>query len=105
MALSGVKPEDPKCNSPEILNGYIFVVDASATAYSIQASCSGGNVQSGGLVDLPLGINLSISAGPLMFKVIGSGTNISGEDTILTISQSVTSNSRTITVGPGGDIK
>ncbi len=105
LALSGVKPNDPKCNSPELLNGYIFVIDSSGTAYSIQSSCTGGNVQSEDLVNLPLGISISISSGPLMFKVIGSGTNISNEDTVLTVSQGATGDSRTITIGSGGDIK
>ena len=104
-ALSGVKPDDPKCNNPQTLNGYGFKIESSLSQYSVFADCSGGNAQIGSLVDLPSGITASTPLNPIIFKVLGSGTNIVGGDNVITFTQTVGGKTSTISVGPGGDIK
>src|SRR5512146_288376 len=98
MALSGQKPDDPKCNAPNTLTGYNFQT-VSPSEYQIIAGCSGGN----GIpsvpakdVTLPDGITLSSSLNPIFFKVLGQGTNIAnGGDAVLTFTQSATNNTAT----------
>jgi prepilin-type N-terminal cleavage/methylation domain-containing protein len=104
-AMSGIKPDSNNCNSPETLNGYSFNVESLGTQYGIYAVCSGGNVQLGSSIDLPSGITMSISSNPILFKVLGSGTDIASSGTVVTLTQATTNNSLTITVGPGGDIQ
>lgn len=104
-AISGVKPDDLKCNDPQVLNGYDFKIESSQVEYSLHAKCSGGDVQIGELVSLPSGITASMPTNPIVFKVLGSGTNIVGSDNIITLTQTVSGMTSTISIGPGGDIK
>lgn len=104
MALSGVKPDDSRCNNPETLNGYYFRAISSGLAYTIEAYCTGGSVIFGETVNLPTGITISISSNPVLFKILGTGTNIS-LDNVITVTQTATGNSTTVTIGAGGEIK
>jgi len=104
-ALSGIKPSDPKCNDPQTLIGYYFYVEPAGSGYNVQANCSGGQVQVGNDISLPEGITISVpTPNPILFQVLGLGTNISGSTT-LTVTQALTGYSATITIGSGGDIK
>lgn len=108
MALSGQKPQDVSCNSPNLLNGYDFSV-VSPSEYTIKADCSGGVVSTLAKdVNLPSDITFSPipSPNPVVFKVLGHGTNIpSGSTVSVTLIQSQTSNTFVVNVGSGGDIQ
>lgn len=107
QALSGQKPDDPNCNDPNILNGYFFNV-VSNTEYQIYASCSGGAVLTLSKdVTLPGGITISTpTPNPILFKILGSGTNIvSGGNVAITLSQTSSTNTFTVTIGSGGEIQ
>lgn len=74
-ALSGQKPSHVNCNDPNRLSGFSFLVEDS-TSYSIQAVCSAGTVDIKN-VTLSPGIEISTpSPNPIVFKVLGEGTNI-----------------------------
>lgn len=105
-ALSGIKPTDAKCNSPQRLNGYNFFI-SSPTTYEIQADCTGGVVTISSAITLPTGINLSIpTPNPILFRVLGLGTNIAlNSNAAITFTQDNTNNTATLTIGSGGEIK
>lgn len=108
-AVSGQKPEDANCNSPNVLTGYAFNV-VSDIKYSIEADCVGNgtsNVTDVKDVNLPSDIKLvTPSPNPLIFKVLGQGTNlVSGSDWILTLNQVGTTNTLDVTVTSGGEIQ
>ena len=108
QALSGQKPDDGNCNTPNLLNGYNFRVDSSSS-YAVEAACSGGggtNVEVKS-VDLPSGVSISTpSPNPILFKVLGQGTNIaSGGSAVVTLTQTGVSSPITITITAGGEIK
>jgi prepilin-type N-terminal cleavage/methylation domain-containing protein len=103
MALAGKKPEETECDSPNLLNGYYFRRN-SDTNYTIEASCSGGNREVKN-VDIPAEITISSpTPNPILFKVLGEGTNITGSTTI-TLTQAGTGNTGIITITQGGEIK
>ena len=103
MALAGQKPDDANCNSPNLLGGYYFR-RISNTSYSIEADCTAGTsvIKS---VNLPADITISSpSPNPILFKILGQGTNVSGSATI-TITQVSTGRTSVVTVTDGGEIK
>lgn len=103
QALAGKKPTLAACNSPNLLNGYDFRVTGSSS-YQLEANCSGGSVVTKS-VTLPPGITSSTpSPNPITFKILGQGTNLTAEATI-TLTQTGSSNTRIVTVSPGGEIK
>jgi prepilin-type N-terminal cleavage/methylation domain-containing protein len=103
LALAGKKPDDIKCDSPQVLNGYYFRRNSNAN-YTIEASCSGGTSEIKS-VNLPADINFtSLSINPILFKILGEGNNISDSATI-TLTQINTGNTGTITITSGGEIK
>lgn len=105
-ALAGNKPATANCtpNPPNLLNGYYFRRNSS-TNYIIEANCSGGTPSQVKSVDMPTDIVLtSFSVNPILFKVLGEGTNITGSATI-TLTQTSTGNTRVITISQGGEIK
>lgn len=104
-ALSGEKPDDAFCNTPNLLNTYDFKV-YSNSEYKIEVSCSGGVITEKD-VNLPADILISTpSVNPIRFKVLGQGTNIdSSEDVVVILTQSGTNNIATITITAGGEIK
>lgn len=104
QALAGKKPDSVSCNDPNTLSGYYFD-RVSAGVYRIMAQCSAGDTEVKN-VDLPADISLSISSSPLIFKILGQGTNIpSGGQVTITLTQFPTSSTREILVTPGGEIK
>lgn len=109
IALSGQKPDDVSCNSPALLNGYNFTI-LTSSSYEIRASCTGGNVtQAFKTVTLPDNVSIASpfpSPNPILFKVLGTGTNIpSGQNAVITLSQTGTTNQVTIPIGSGGQIQ
>ncbi len=106
MAIIGQKPDDPFCNPPNILNGYRFGV-VSSSQYRLRADCTGGVAAVLKLVTLPSDITISTpSPNPIIFKVLGQGTNIpSGQNATLVLTQAGTNRTFTITVSSGGEIK
>lgn len=109
MALSGQKPDDPKCNAPNTLNGYYFrtYIAGPSTTYVIGANCTGGNPEVTKYVELPVGITLTYSPSvPVLFKALGRGTSItSGSSTVITLTQESTAATATITIDSGGSIQ
>lgn len=105
QALSGKKPNDAKCNSPNSLNAFSFQVN-SVSQYTINADCTGGLVQVK-TTNLAGGIMLSTpSPNPVKFKVLGQGTNIPGGSSVaLTLTQAGTANIFTVTISSSGEIK
>lgn len=103
-ATVGEKPADVKCTGVNTLSSYGFqILDASS--YKIVANCSGGSVdiKSGSISD---DIFISPTSGTVLFKVLGEGTNIvAGESFVITLTQTWTLNSQTVTVNAGGEIK
>jgi len=67
-AISGVKPNNPYCNSPNTLLGHSFFVSGT-TSYVLSAVCSGGNV-SVKSITIPIGYTISSSSSPIIFKVL-----------------------------------
>jgi len=103
LTFSGRKPDDPNCNSPNTLNGYNFKVLSSST-YAIEAVCTGGIVQvKTGEVGLDTMISTP-SPNPILFKVLGKGTNIGAQVATLTITQKGTTNTQAIIISSGGEI-
>lgn len=102
-ALIGKKPEDAKCQDPNVLDAYGIFFN-NATEYIVRANCSGGSVDIK-TISLPQDLEISIpNPNPIAFKVLGQGTNLSGAVT-LTLSQVSTGNLATVIVTPGGEIK
>lgn len=114
-ATSGKKPTDlqNKCVDPTdhthpVLNGYNFNV-TGIHEYVIQAVCSIGTTT--GTVDvksvsvLSDNITISTSQNPILFKVLGQGTNIGLTPVSITLTQTGTGSQAVITVSSGGEIK
>ena len=105
-AMAGEKPESLSCNSPNTLSGYNFRL-VSNTNYVLEAVCSGGIVAVEGKdIDAPGGVSMSYpSPNPIVFKVLGSGTNIVSSDAQITLTQTGTGNTISVYVTKGGEIK
>jgi prepilin-type N-terminal cleavage/methylation domain-containing protein len=102
MALSGVKPE--ACTSS--LDGVMFTVaHESPDVYRIRADC--GSTPLIKEAYLPGDITYTIISGPnpIIFKVLGQGTNISSGNAVIRFTQSETGNYLDVTVESGGAIK
>jgi prepilin-type N-terminal cleavage/methylation domain-containing protein len=115
-ALAGLKPDDVNCNNNPLtpggryLNGYDFMVTSQTNPaeYEIRASCSGGSAANPTKdVLLSSGITISVpSPNPILFKVLGQGTNISGGTTAsITLSLTGLTDTATVTIGSGGEIQ
>jgi len=103
LALAGNKPSNANCNAPNTLLGFNFRF-VSGSNYVIEASCSGGNVQIESR-DLPTEIVVTAPAvNPILFKVLGKGTNIDSGSVTITLTQVTTSRTVEITVNPNGEI-
>lgn len=104
LALSGEKPDNPFCTSPRILHGYRVRVVTNGN-YVVEASCAGGNVQVKS-IDLAPDIAISIpSTNPILFKVLGQGTNITTADTTITLTQIQSGATRDVVVDKSGKIQ
>ncbi|KKR90387.1 hypothetical protein A2434_00625 [Candidatus Woesebacteria bacterium RIFOXYC1_FULL_41_14] len=103
-AMSGIKPTGFACANPQTLVGYFFQV-ASQTSYTIGASCSGGNINTDSVL-ITDGITISTpSPNPLLFKILGAGTNIPPGGASIVLTQTATGKTLTVSIGPGGDVK
>lgn len=104
-ALTGQKPDNPRCRFPKTLNSYSFNV-LSNSAYRIEANCVGVPVVVKS-VTMPSDITISTPLpNPLKFKILGQGTNIgSGLTWTLTLTQAGTGNTVDVTVSWGGEIQ
>lgn len=109
IALAGQKPDDTSCNSPSSLIGYNFKILPS-NSYEIRASCSGGAVTTVNKTVI-LGTGATIASpfpapNPILFKVLGNGTNIpDGQNAVINIIQTGTTNRSIITISSGGQIQ
>ena len=105
QALAGQKPDDPFCNSPNLLDSYGFDV-VSANEYKIEIFCTGGSFQTKDVL-MPSDISLSTpSVNPIKFKAIGQGTNLPANSSVdITLTQKGTGSQVTVTVGAGGQIQ
>ena len=101
-ALSGNRPAG--CT---VLNGYKVSIDTSSNSYSIVADCSPDIAVFGKANIVFSGITLSTSGGDsIKFKSIGHGTNIpSGSTVVITLTQTSTSNAKTLTVNTAGEVR
>jgi len=103
-ALSGTKPTGAACGGTQTLSGYYFRV-VSTTRYQIQAFCSGGSITTND-INMPPNITISTpSPNPILFKVLGMGTNIPAGGASITLTQGFTGQTQVILIGSGGDIK
>jgi len=102
-AISGQKSSG--CSG--VLDGYSFLV-APPSEYKIQANCGAAPIDVKD-VTLPSDVTISVpfpSPNPLNFKVLGQGTNITGDSPwTLKLTQTGTGNSVEVTVTSGGEIK
>lgn len=100
QALAGKKPSG--CVT---LTGYSFTT--SSDSYEVRAVCTDGNylIKS---QEVPEGVSLSPlpAVNPIVFKVLGQGTNIpSGSDAVITILQTATNDTRTVTISWTGEVR
>lgn len=107
-AITGQKPEDANCNPPNTLDSYSFNI-LTNDEYAVEANCVGAVSTSVTVKDVILtsDITMSIpSPNPLKFKILGQGTNVStGSNWNLTLTQTGTSNTATVIVTSGGEIR
>lgn len=105
-AISGIKPAGLACDNPQTLIGYNFLVLAGGSEYQIQALCTGGTIVTD---DITLSNSLTLtslpSPNPILFRILGLGTNITNSSTSITLTQSLTGNTVIINIGNGGDIR
>lgn len=106
LSLSGVKPDGCSTNP---LDGIRFgITTTTPSVYTIKAVC-GSDPNKYPIVKqytLPSDISInSFSPNPIIFKVLGQGTNIPSGSVTITFTQAVTANKATITVESGGVIK
>ncbi len=98
-ALAGKVP--PGCTN---LKGYIFRTSVGNNSYSITADCDSEiSVKTVKISSIVTGISLS-TGNNVRFNSLGNGTSNSA-DVTFTLQQQTTSNSRSITIMPGGAIK
>lgn len=110
-ALTGKKPNDAlkKCVDPldvtkPLLNGYNFTV-VNGSTYTIEAACSGGNIE---VKRVTLSSDMVISApnpNPILFKILGQGTNIGVTSAVVSITQAGTGSIATINISSAGEIR
>lgn len=108
MAFQGRIPSSANCMAPNYLHGYNFTI-LSSNHYEIRAACSGGNATSAEAdVYLPTGVSIASPfpvPNPILFKVLGEGTNIEPAGTSIILSQSGTSSTVTISISGAGKIQ
>lgn len=102
-AMSGIKPTGNMCNDPNTLSGYSFDIYSNGR-YQINALCTGGAIVTNDIT-LSSDITIASSLDPILFKVLGSGTNIPEGGAVITLTQISTGNTQTVLVGTGGDVK
>ncbi|OGM25166.1 hypothetical protein A2627_00145 [Candidatus Woesebacteria bacterium RIFCSPHIGHO2_01_FULL_39_28] len=105
-ALSGRKPAAGCSN----LDGYYFRVDSVTRSYSISPVCSSPVVELAAIKQVTFLSDISdvsvTGINPILFKVIGEGTNIpAGTQVNITLTQTGGGSTQTVTVTPGGEIR
>lgn len=110
MALSSQLPSDSNCTGSYTLNGYNFKILTSgpipAASYEIRASCSGPGVVSAiKTVKLPVGETIGPVSTTILFKILGQGTNIASGNVVITVTQTGTGSTASVTVASGGQIQ
>lgn len=110
LALSALKPLDTvNCNGVNTVNGYLFnILTANPAQYEIRASCGGVQASSAyKTISLPANIIITTlpAPNPILFKVLGDGTNIPTATTTIVLKQNVTNLTQTITISSGGQIQ
>jgi prepilin-type N-terminal cleavage/methylation domain-containing protein len=102
MALSGQKPTDLSCGT---LDGMRFEITPPVT-YGLRAQCDGAAGYSFKEVILPGDITITAgSTNPIIFKVLGQGTNLPAEGVTITLNQTGTSTPAYVYVTQVGEIK
>lgn len=108
MSFSGKKPTECGSNT---LDGIRFGVTTTPPyLYRLRATCGGGSVTSDVIKEFIFSSDITPvvaqgSPNPLLFKVLGQGTNIDSGDWVLTLTQTGTGNVATVTVTTGGEIR
>lgn len=98
-ALTGQKPSGATCT---VLQGYKFT-RVSASSYQLIASCSNGDIVVK-TVSLATNITFTATTATTLFKVLGQGTNLSADNTLV-ITNSGTSTTSQIIIGVGGTVQ
>jgi prepilin-type N-terminal cleavage/methylation domain-containing protein len=102
MALSGQKPTDLSCVT---LDGITFGITPPQT-YSIRAQCDGAPGYIFKEIALPGGVTIAGgTTNPIIFKVLGQGTNLPSGGVTITLLQVGTSTPAYVYVTEGGEIK
>lgn len=103
-AISGVKEPDiiTSC-AGKFLDGYRFDI-ISTTQYRMSVLCSGVvyNIKDKSIAS---GFTITATPEPILFKVLGQGTDIIGSSSIITLTQTATNKPITITVSAEGSIE
>lgn len=108
MAIAGQKPE--ACGT-KTFDGIWFGVTTSAPyLYRVRAVCGSDSSLFPIIKEFDFASDITptpptSSPNPLIFKVLGQGTNIGAGNWVLTLTQAGTLNTATVTVTPGGEIK
>jgi prepilin-type N-terminal cleavage/methylation domain-containing protein len=97
-AITGQKPTG--CNTT--LDTFSFRV-VSQSEYVIEGNCGATTIPVKDVI-LPSGIMISAPA-TLKFKVLGQGTNLVGASWTITVTQTGTTNTGSVTVTSGGEIQ
>lgn len=93
-AIAGEKPTG--CG---VLDGY--QVSFTAANYTVQALCSGSPLGTVSTFNLPAGVSLTSPPSPVLFKVLGLGTNIPS----FTITLSGFGKTESVIITPTGEIR
>jgi prepilin-type N-terminal cleavage/methylation domain-containing protein len=103
-AAAGEKPDKFNCRGTNRLQGYLFEI-LSSTEYRLSAKCTSGNEEVKAKT-IPTDLTIEASIQPILFKVLGEGTNLEeGTSSLITISEAAIGKSQTVTVTAGGEIK
>lgn len=98
-SLSGVKPNDFACRTPNTLNGYI--VRFTDTGYETYADCSGGEVHVNS-TSWPGDVTTKVEGGnEILFKSVGQGTDLS---TDISVNLCAFTSSKTVQLTTSGEI-
>jgi len=102
QSLAGKKPSGIGCDSPKVLDHYLF--STNSTTYRIDAVCS-SPVTMVRIKEVTLPDGILISAGAVSFKVLGQGTDLeAGTESVFTVTQEATGNSTTVSISAAGEI-
>lgn len=100
LAITGQKPSGVTCTT---LLGYTFT-RLTTTTYRIKANCMNVVASTPTIKDITMPLDITISAGTVMFKVLGQGTDLS-DPLVFTLTNTKANISQTVTIGVGGDIQ